>query len=149
MGKLKWLWIACAVATFACVTLSVVSLVLIADMAKRTEAAAERTEDFLEEVEVRINNIERSIHIVSSNVTAGFDLLTPTDPDVEADILFDSIVLREKDGKIAVFSPDGVCLHTLDILVSTLPESDRLALSNGITVHSWRELIALIEDFGG
>ena len=147
MGKLKWLWIACAIATFACVTLSLVSLVLIANMAERAEEAADRTEDFLEEVDARINSIERSIHIVSSNVSAGFEHLTSTPPDVEADVLFDSITLREKNGKIAVFSADGVCLHTLDVDVSTLPKADQIALSSGITVHSWRELIALIEDF--
>ncbi len=56
-------------------------------------------------------------------------------------------VLGMHDGKIAVFSSDGVLTRVYDVRVSTLPEYDREQLSAGIHAESLDDLRALIEDY--
>ena len=56
-------------------------------------------------------------------------------------------IVREHGGIIGVFDGDGRLLYSLDIYVKTLPEADRALLKEGITVHSKKELRALIEDY--
>jgi len=50
--------------------------------------------------------------------------------------------------KIAIYTSDGYLVKTLDLVVDTLPEADQSALREGISVSSWREVLALIQDFG-
>lgn len=69
------------------------------------------------------------------------------DAEVDTDILYDVFYLREADGKIGVFTEQGYLVRMLAVDVETLPEQDRAAISAGICVTSWRELIALIEDY--
>ena len=73
--------------------------------------------------------------------------LPQTEEEVDADILYDVFYLREANGKIGVFTEQGYLVRMLTVDVAMLPEADRLALSDGICVTSWRELIALIEDY--
>lgn len=52
------------------------------------------------------------------------------------------------DGKIGIYKDDAdtpICV--LDVLVSTLPKSDRTMLKKGITVKSYNEMVKLIEDY--
>ena len=60
-----------------------------------------------------------------------------------------SCVLRVKDGKIGIFTPDGYLMRVLDVDIRILPESDLAALEEGITVTSRAELLERIEDFRG
>ena len=59
----------------------------------------------------------------------------------------EAICLRENGGKIGVYTVDGILIRIVDVDVSTLPKADRLALQEGITVNSWSELMALIQDY--
>ena len=69
------------------------------------------------------------------------------DEDVAADILYGSFVLKERNGEIGVYGEDGRLIRTFAVRVSTLPREAREALRRGVTFHSWRELMALIEDY--
>lgn len=146
MDKMKWIWIICLILTLASIAISIVSVVLIADLAEKAEDTAEKTEDFCEAIEERVKKIEQTVNIISANITASLTDQPNNDADVEADVLFDSLTIRETNGKIAIYTADGLLLRTLDISVNTLPAADQSALATGITVNSWRELIALIED---
>lgn len=56
--------------------------------------------------------------------------------------------LQECGGKIGIYdAASGLLLDFVDILVETLPKQDRLALKRGITLYSFSELAAVIEDF--
>lgn len=56
--------------------------------------------------------------------------------------------LYECGGKIGIYdAKSGLLLDFVDVLVDTLPENDRLALKKGITLYSFSDLAALIEDF--
>lgn len=68
---------------------------------------------------------------------------------VPVDILYESFCMRECGGKIAIYTADGELVRILELPVETLPEADRAALQSGISLSSWKEVLALIEDYGG
>ena len=59
----------------------------------------------------------------------------------------DHFVLRELDGRIGIYTIDGYLLHVLNVSVDTLPQADREALTAGIPLSSWKELISWIQDY--
>ena len=59
-----------------------------------------------------------------------------------------SYIIREIDGRIAVFS-DSELIDITDIDTRFLPENDRNELKNGIEISSRQELYRLLEDFSG
>ncbi len=71
----------------------------------------------------------------------------PPANDMAADVLYNRFTLKEHNGKVGVYSEEGYLIRTFDISVSTLPREAREALESGVTFHSWRELIELIEDY--
>ena len=71
------------------------------------------------------------------------------DPSISVDVLYDTFCMRESGGKIAIYTSEGYLVRILDVSVDTLPEADRNALRTGITVSSWKELLALIQDYTG
>lgn len=73
----------------------------------------------------------------------------PIDTDIPVDILYDCFCIRDSGGKIAIYTDDGYLVRVLDIPVCMLPSADQEALQNGITLTSWKEVLALIEDFEG
>lgn len=58
-----------------------------------------------------------------------------------------SYLVRSRDGVICVYVNDSLVLKT-DIPVSTLPESDRIALQQGIPASDRETLAQLLEDLG-
>ena len=68
-------------------------------------------------------------------------------PSLDADILYHRFCMRSVGEKIGIFSEEGDLIRTLDVQVKTLPLKDQEALSKGICVNSWRELLSLIRDY--
>lgn len=56
-------------------------------------------------------------------------------------------IIKEYEGRIGVFSEDGVLLEVIDIYVKTLPETDKNLLRDGIRVNSEQALKAIVEDY--
>ena len=57
-------------------------------------------------------------------------------------------MLKEKDNKIIILDINkGVIIEEIDVLVSDLPEYDRISLSKGVPVKTQEELRSLIEDY--
>jgi hypothetical protein len=67
--------------------------------------------------------------------------------DTPTDILVQTFCVRETEGRIAIYTGDGYLVRYLDVEVSLLPSEDQEALKHGITLSSWKELLALIEDY--
>ena len=103
MDRIKWLWITCAIVTLVGVVLSVFSLLLIANMAKKAEETAARSEEFFHMVDQRVEQIEETVNSISEGVTTWLGSSIPdseadAEEDVAADVLFDTICLRERNG---------------------------------------------------
>ena len=69
------------------------------------------------------------------------------EPSVDADVLYQRLWIREAGGRIGVFSDEGYLIRTVDVDVATLSPSDQKALREGIYVTSWKEFLALIQDY--
>lgn len=57
------------------------------------------------------------------------------------------LIVKEHNGKICVYSDEVLMLET-DIPIASLPEQDRIALTEGIVIESDEDLQHLLEDFG-
>ena len=71
-----------------------------------------------------------------------------SDSSLPVDVLADQFCIRETNGRIAIYTADGYLIRLLERSAETLPHADRLALQQGIYLSSWKEVLALMEDFG-
>lgn len=55
--------------------------------------------------------------------------------------------IRTVGKKIGIYTADGALIQLLDVNPDTLPTAEREALQNGITVHSWQEMLSLLADY--
>ena len=56
-------------------------------------------------------------------------------------------LMREHEGKVAVFNEDGTVYRIFEVNVSLLPEYDKILLKEGIEIAGDGELRARIEDY--
>ncbi len=56
-------------------------------------------------------------------------------------------IMREYDGKLAIFNDDGTVYKVYDINVELLPEYDQKLLKEGIQITGEEELRARVEDY--
>ncbi len=78
-----------------------------------------------------------------------YELKAMTDRDLSVSVLQEQkplFILKAKENKIAVLTPDGNVRETIDISLITLPASDRIRLEKGIEVYSLSELGRLLQD---
>ncbi len=117
-----------------CLICSVASLTVLRRTVKEADSIRSEAESLLEELKKPTEEPVES----------------DTDQDsIAVDVLCQSFCMRENGGKIAIYTADGELVRILDLAVDTLPERDRIALQNGISLSSWKEVLALIEDYGG
>ena len=55
--------------------------------------------------------------------------------------------IRSVGKKIGIYTADGALIQLIDVDAATLPPAEREALKDGITVHSWQEMLALLTDY--
>ena len=135
MDITKVFTVLCAILLLICLILTMTSLVIMRHTLDKGIAFGRAV--------AAINTIPP----VAEGSTDNNNSSTPPPADVEADVLYNRFTLKEHNGKVGVYSEDGYLIRTFEIEVSTLPQEARTALKNGITLHSWRELIRLIEDY--
>ena len=58
-------------------------------------------------------------------------------------------LIKEQNGKVALFSSDGTLLREVEIPLRALPQKDREMLANGIKIKDDAELYSLIQDYIG
>lgn len=138
MDTSKILLILCCFVLTVCLTLSISTLVVLRNAIEEHGAVQENSQSMMESLDACVNDLYE-LTTKDPSVSAS------TDPDRNSSSL--SFVLREINGKIGVYSSEGELLKLLDLPVNHLPKADREALQKGISVGSWRELIALIQDY--
>ena len=138
MDTSKILLILCCFVLTVCLTLSISTLVVLRNAIEEHGAVQENAQSMMESLDACVNDLHE-LTTKDPSVSAS------TDPDRNSSSL--SFVLREINGKIGVYSSEGELLKLLDLPVNQLPKADREALQKGISVGSWRELIALIQDY--
>lgn len=80
---------------------------------------------------------------------SGIEIQPETRPAQPAPETGDAYIIREYEGRVAVFSAkdDAHPEMILDLLVKYLPDYDRSQLREGIRVKDYQELVSRIEDY--
>lgn len=151
MNKQNHVIIGVAIGMCVSLILSILSILMILSMAKSTHRAQIKTDTMMADVWARVDSIDRSTASITDHITCTDREEKEETPDdtADADVLYDVFSIREVNGQIGIFTDEGYLIRTLPVDIRTLPAIDREALASGITVNSWRELIAMIEDFEG
>ncbi len=128
----------CVFLLAVCLILSITALTVLRNAVDESTQACMEVQCFLESLEE-----DQSVKEESSETEVEVDNSIPVD------VLSNHFCMREINGKIAIYTSDGYLVRLLDISVETLPHADQQALQQGIEVSSWKEILALIQDFGG
>ena len=102
------------------------------------------------ELKTFVETLEKNLETTASE-SMEEDLSNDNDTEdntLPVDILADQFCIRETNGRIAIYTTDGYLIRLLELSAETLPAADRLALQQGIYLSSWKEVLALMEDFG-
>lgn len=127
----------CVFLLAVCLILSITALTVLRNAVDESTQACMEVQCFLESLEDQQINEEPPQTDVE------------VDNSIPVDVLSNHFCMREINGKIAIYTSDGYLVRLLDICVETLPHADQQALQQGIEVSSWKEILALIQDFGG
>ena len=127
----------CVFLLAVCLILSITALTVLRNAVDESTQACMEVQCFLESLEDQQINEEPPQTDIE------------VDNSIPVDVLSNHFCMREINGKIAIYTSDGYLVRLLDICVETLPHADQQALQQGIEVSSWKEILALIQDFGG
>lgn len=137
MDTSKILTILCCFILIVCLTFCITALVVLRNAVDESGTVQSRATELVQQL--------NSCMEVMKNMNGTGDSVQVSTNTAQSEKL--TFCVRESNGKIGIYTADGLLLKVLDVAVETLPEADREALKNGITVASWQELISLIQDF--
>ena len=134
--------------SISCVFLLAICLILCICVTIFLRSTVKESTSACMEVQSLLERVNEQIEFSQQESVQETDQDKAVDNSVPADVLYHQFCMRESNGKIAIYTTDGYLVKTLEFPVSTLPEADQNALREGICVSSWREVLALIQDFG-
>ena len=123
-----------------CLVLSMTTLVVLRNAVAENEQIQANAKSLLEDMSVTANKLE-------TNANAWLDDEEKEDIPTHADT--ETFILREFEGKIAIYDEGGTMLHWVDVNLALLPTSERQALSEGITVEGRTALLSCLLDYAG
>lgn len=85
------------------------------------------------------------LHRIEQQETDSRSVYAADAPMIASDAIYR---LYECGGKIGIYdAKTEVLIDIIDVLVTTLPAADRLALKKGIDIYAFSDLARIIEDF--
>ena len=139
MDASKILMILCCFVLTVCLTLCISTLVVLRNAIAENGTVQNDAKELVSELDGCVAELNEAI---TKNDSISASVNTDQTSGITGGFL-----IRESNGVIGVYSADGTLLRLLDISVNSLPAADREALAKGIKVNSWRELIALMQDY--
>lgn len=139
MDASKILTVVCTLLLLVCLIISILSLTTLkrairkSEIQQSTEVSLQAPHDCMTGGTPQSSDQDSSV--------------APEDTPTQTTAPAESFCLKESNGRIGVFTSDGYLVRFLDVSVDELPSADREALRVGITVGSWRELMAVIQDY--
>ncbi len=131
----------CGFTLAICLTLSITTLTVLRNAVKENDAVQKEAQSLVD----GLNEYADQLRQEESD-----DDSLPTSADPSGTVTVSSVfTVRESGGKIGVYTQEGYLIRLLDVSVDSLPPADREALRNGIRAESWKELLSLMEDYGG
>lgn len=137
MDRSRIVLLLCILLLSVCLVFAVTALMVLRNAVSETDRVRVQAQELLDSLS---GELEQALQAGGTNAPA---------ESVPTDVLYDSLCIRESGGKIAVYTADGYLVRLFDVRVDTLPEADRAALREGISVSSWKELLSVIQDYTG
>ena len=132
MDTSKILLILCCFILVVCLTLAISSLTVLRNAVEESLAVWADAEALVDRMDELVESFpEEALPVLGNPEETGAD----------------AFYLCEVNGHIAIYTGDGNLLKILDVNLDSLPPADREALSDGIHLSSWRDLIARVQDY--
>ena len=131
----------CSFILIVCLTMCISTLVVLRNSIAEHKAVKEDAVELVESLDQSLESMKDMIDKYDQSVSVSVDSEKTNEQDAH-------FMIREVNGKIGVFTVDGVLLKVLEVSIDMLPQKDRELFADGITVGSWKELIAILQDFG-
>lgn len=97
---------------------------------------------------ITLGSVYKILSDVHTDEVTEYDTVNKSSPNTQKVASGAMYRLYECGGKIGIYDAETeVIIDIIDIFVSTLPKSDKAALSEGIDVYSFTELSKIIDDF--
>ena len=134
MDMAKLFTVISAFLLIVCLVFSITSLASLRNALEENDALQAQTEALNARLDDCVEELNRQLeeHFLP---TAAF----PTENEP-------TFYVREVNGRVGVYTADGSLLYSVELSSLTLPPAEREALANGIEVHGWKALLALIRD---
>lgn len=94
---------------------------------------------------INLSYTNKLLHQAEQQETNSRSVYAADAPMIASDAIYR---LYECGGKIGIYdAKTEVLIDIIDVLVTTLPSADRLALKKGIEIYTFSDLAQIIEDF--
>lgn len=138
MNRTRIILILCVSLLCVCLVFAITALTALRNAIAETGQVRRDAQSMLSELDVALRE--------NQDAAAG---TTKSDDAQQVGVLYDRFCVRESGGQVAVYTESGELVRLTDISVSALPKSDRDALRDGIRFTSWKEVLALLQDWEG
>lgn len=138
MNRTRIILILCVSLLCVCLVFAITALTALRNAIAETGQVRRDAQSMLSELDVALRE--------NQDATAG---TSKSDDAQQVGVLYDRFCVRESGGQVAVYTESGELVRLTDISVSALPKSDRDALRDGIRFTSWKEVLALLQDWEG
>lgn len=139
MDASKILLVICAFTLIVCLTLCITTLAVLRNAVAENGVLQTEANTLVEKLDGCVDRLDDTLSKDSESIEVSGGTNGPDTAN--------GFCLREKDGKIGIYTADGYLVKQLDLSIKTLPKEVREALKAGISVGSWEELLALIADY--
>lgn len=136
MNRTRIILILCVSLLCVCLVFAITALTALRNAIAETGQVRRDAQSMLSELDVALRE--------NQDATAG---TSKSDDAQQVGVLYDRFCVRESGGQVAVYTESGELVRLTDISVSALPKSDRDALRDGIRFTSWKEVLALLQDW--
>ncbi len=137
MNRTRIILILCVSLLCVCLVFAITALTALRNAIAETGQVRRDAQSMLSELDVALRE--------NQDAAAG---TSKSDDAQQVGVLYDRFCVRESGGQVAVYTESGELVRLTDISVSALPKSDRDALRDGIRFTSWKEVLALLQDWG-
>lgn len=135
MDMAKLFTVICAFLLIVCLVFSITSLASLRNALEENDALQAQAEALNARLDDCVDQLNRQLeeHFLPTSATP-----TATEP---------TLYVREINGTVGVYTQEGELLYSVALSSLSLPPAEREALSKGIEVHGWKELLALVRDY--
>lgn len=136
MNWTRLILILCVFLLCICLVFSITAMTVLRNAVAETGKVRNEAQSLLNDFGAYLEEQERQVSRTGSD-----------EPAKQVSVLYDTFCVQESGGWVAIYTGSGELVRLTDIPVAALPQADRAALKEGIRFSSWKEVLALMQDY--